>query len=360
MTLWRRRMDNSLIRFYRKRNLFSVWSNNWLPSAVAPLIRAEKPDIVHLHWLGDGALNWSELDQFKVPVVWTLHDPWAFTGGCHYPAGCRRFMLNCGECPQLGSRQLHDLSWWNLRRKKRNVDAVSRWIAPSRWMGVLASQGGILMADRLKVIPNGLDGQLYKRLNGQAARLRLGIADDMVVLVTGAADLSEPRKGVYILPEMLRKLQGMISRRVVVLMVGEVGELSGIWPAEFIWTGSLSTTEELSEVYSMADVFILPSLQDNLPNVVLEALACGCPTVGFNSGGLTDIISNGVTGWVADRIDAGGLALAIYHWLLTGTDRDVTAEVCRRQFDASYTLERHGANLMALYKEVLEEKRLGL
>jgi len=221
----------------------------------------------------------------------------------------------------------------------------------------MAVEGGTISRERLCVIPNGVNGGVFKRLEPDQARMRRNIPDHALVLVTGAVDFSEPRKGVRLLPEVLRRLEAMTKGKCVLILFGAVPERAADWPEGTCWTGPLKTAEEVAEVLGMADVFVLPSLQDNLPNVVLEALACGCPSVGFDAGGFGEIVETGVTGWVADRKDAEGLAEAIHHWLQAAPARKVVADRCRDRFESFYTLDRHAKALIALYGEVLGEGR---
>lgn len=350
---WWSRVDGMAHKLlHPRRKLFTAWSNNLSPTGLAPAINALGADLVHLHWLGYGALHWKELARIEAPVVWTLHDAWAFTGGCHYPGPCTRFQESCGKCPQLRSHRGQDLSWRNLRRKKRHVNAVARWVAPSKWLGRIAAESGTIPPERVRVIPNGLDGDSYSPVDGRAA---WKVPENALILVAGAVDWAEPRKGALLLPEMFRHLRTMTDRPCVPVIFGQPPRNVAAWPEETRWVGPVGTPQGLAEILGMADLFVLPSLQDNLPNVVMEALACGCPTVGFDSGGLVELVESGQTGWVSAQRTARGLAEAVSAWLKVAPRREEVTQRCRSRFESRYTLERHARALVALYDEVRAE-----
>lgn len=352
--LWRARLASIPTRTHRQRRLFSVWSNAWLPSRLAPAIRAAKTDIVHLHWVGDGFLNLAELGRFGAPVVWTLHDAWAFTGGCHYPEGCRRYREACGKCPQLGSNRTTDISARNLISKRRASEAVSRWITPSQWLADLSKRGGVVQEDRLRVVPNGLNGEVFKPLACKELPSKLGLPKDAIILVAGAEDLREARKGTALLPEAVGLVQNALKRQCVLVVFGRnSGLVSGLPGVEVRATGELRTETEVAEVLAGADALLLPSLQDNFPNIAIEAQACGCPVVGFDTGGLREIIVPGQTGMLSAEVSAAGLAGATENWLRHAPARIETSARCRAQFESHFTYEQHAKQIRAVYEEVL-------
>lgn len=355
---WRFKLSHLPLKPYRRRNFFSWWSNDWVPSRMSAKVRDARPDLVHLHWLGDAFLGLSELRKFGAPVVWTLHDTWPFTGGCHYPADCTRYRDGCGSCPQLGSDSEFDLSSANLRRKRRALDCVSRWIAPSAWMGELAQTSPALFHAEVCVVPNGVDGNIFAPGAGEGVRERLGIPTENLVLIAGAVDLKEPRKGVRLLAESVGLFQRSSWKPCTVLLFGRNETILGSVPGiNTVSLGSLSTESQVAQVLAAADLLLLPSLQDNLPNIAVEAQASGCPVVGFDAGGLQEIVQDGRTGGITTNRTAAGLAEALQKWFLVSGPRDDVAKRCRAHFETRFTLERHTTLLRSVYAEVLARSR---
>jgi len=354
-TLGRVLLDRFPLGFYRRKNFFSTWSNNWQPSRLATRVNRAKPDIVHLHWVGGGFMALRDILNFQAPVVWTLHDTWALTGGCHYPNDCRNYIAECGRCPQLGSRAQRDLSWYNLRRKLELLDYVAAFVAPSEWLAKLAIQSRAITSKHIHVVPNGLDGTRFSLGDQAESRRALGLPEDALVMLAGASDLAERRKGGHLLPEAMRRIVAESPRRCVLVLFGANGDVNREWSCTVRWLGTLRQ-EQVVQVYRAADVLLVPSLQDNSPNIAVEAQACGCPVVGFDSGGLREIIEPMQTGWLAPRATADGLADAVQAWLSTVNERtELTAKI-RQRFERKFAFPIHAQRLTSVYTQVLRDR----
>ena len=310
--------------------------------------------MVHLHWAGQGFLGPRQLAQFCVPVVWTMHDTWTFTGGCHYPGGCVRYREECGRCPQLGSTNGRDLSWRNLREKKATFGEVAAWIAPSAWLADCAKRSGWLMPSRVHVIPNALAADAFHPVDRAEARARMGMSRAALVLAAGAMDLREERKGCYLLRDTLAQIAEVRRPCVLLLFGGGQSASYADWPVEVRCVGDLRNDAELAQVYQVADALLLPSLQDNLPNVAVEAQACGCPVVGFDSGGLREIIEHGQTGWLSPRFDSAGLASAILEWMGNAPSEAAVAARCAERHLFRDDPGKHAAALLKIYRAAIE------
>jgi len=355
---WRARLDRLKLRLYPRRRIFAAWSSNWLPSNLAPRINSARPDLVHLHWLGHGFLSLTELERIAAPMVWTMHDAWAFTGGCHCPAECVRYRQDCGACPQLGSMHENDLSRRNLKMKRAHLGRVAAWISPSQWLAEMARESGTIEPARVHVIPNAVDGDVFCPRERMAARRMLGLPEEATLLVAGAMDLSEPHKGCQLLPEAMAHVVAGWPRPIVLAMFGDnKNGKDESWPCPIHWLGRLQTEQEVAAVLGAADVCLLPSLQDNLPNIAVEAQACGCPVVGFDAGGLKEIIEPGHTGWLAESLQAKDLGQAVLHWLRTTPATDVVQVRCRDQYLSKFTPAVHGQELGRLYDKLLSTGR---
>jgi glycosyltransferase involved in cell wall biosynthesis len=359
--LWRARLDRWRLWRYPRRRFFAWWSDNGFPTRTLGPVLADRPDVLHLHWVGDALLAPAELARSVVPVVWTMHDTWPFTGGCHYPGDCDRFAGGCGACPQLGSTHHRDLSAANLLRKQAAwATARITWVAPSRWLAAEAARSRLLAERRIEVIHYGLDPVAFAPLEQREARREMGITDnDLVLLVGTAGDVSDRRKGVSLFADALRRLAPDVSRRALVLTFGggDFQENKGA-AVRIKSLGRIEDLPRLVQAYSAADAFVLPSLQDNLPNTALEAIACGCPVLAFALGGIGDIVIPNSNGLLALSATGENLADLIAQFAaFTKEGRVAMRAAARRVFLERFRADDRASDYAALYAEKVEGRR---
>jgi len=291
------------------------------------------------------------------PVVWTLHDMAPFTGGCNYAVDCERFVARCGACPTLGSSRAGDLSRHIFQRRARAygglATAAVRIVSPSKWMAREAMRSSLLGRFALAVIPYGIDTEAFQPRSRQTARAVFGIPDDMRIVMFVSQYLGNPRKGFDLLIAALKDLN--VGHRVGLLSIG-VGDtrLAGQVPQPHFAIGELKSERLLSFAYSAADVFVMPSRGDNLPNVLLEAISTGTPAVGFDVGGVSEVVRPGITGLLAPRSDVRQLREAIEEMLRNDAKRRELATQCRRIAVAEYALGIQAERYRDLYHEMLD------
>lgn len=342
------RLDRIPLYFYpqRQQTIFSpdFWSN---PLRIR--LARFRSNIVHLHWVVAGLLGVEDLAKLTCPIVWTLHDAWAFTGGCHYTQDCEGFKKLCGHCPQLGSREEDDYSRMLMRRKTKVFQQLDiTVVTPSHWQAGMAKQSSLFAGRRIEVIPNGLDTKTFKPLDRQIARERLGIPSDKPVVLFGAQSMTDPRKGWDLLCDALRNLKWPCT----LLVFGDgnvvVDQASHVTVCQL---GNITDDEVLAAVYSAADVFVCPSREDNLPNTVAEALACGTPCVAFAVNGLPDMIEHRKNGWLAKPFNSAELAEGIC-WLAEHPHPADLRQAAREKAVSDYSMTVMGDRYMALYEDV--------
>ncbi len=345
---------------YRARRKTTFYPG-WLPDSVARRVRRLAPDLLHLHWITGGFLKVSSLRRLQRPLVWTLHDMWAFTGGCHYDEECGRYATGCGRCPALGSRSAYDLSYWGWSRKARAYAGLPLHIVtPSRWLAEAARASPLLSGHPVRVIPNAIDTRVFRPIGKTAARDLLGLPQDRRLVLFGALfATSEPRKGYRYLEPALAQLARLAAQLPAAPLSAVVfGATQPAQPPQFgmpaHFLGTLSDDVSLAALYSAADVFIAPSIQENLSNTVLEALACGTPVVSFDIGGMPDMIEHRRNGYLARPFEADDLAQGL-HWVLESPDRHAALGARARakileEFEAEKIARRH----VELYREVLD------
>ncbi len=315
-------------------------------------------DLHHLHWIAAFIDLTTFFEESNRPVVWTLHDMNPFTGGCHYSLGCRGFEKNCGCCPRLGSEKEHDpsrRSWERKRaafRRKVQEDQLTV-VAPSEWLANEAKQSTLLGGASIHRIPHGLDHTLFRPREPGRARRKMDLerGEGMVVLFV-ADSVTNPLKGFDYMSNALEE----VEIRVPVTLVS-IGRHEPTMPSNLnhVHAGYVEDDKQLSSLYSMADVFVMPSLQEAFGQTALESMSCGTPVVGFDAGGIPDMVRPDETGWLAEKGNVRSLRDAIEAALSNDGERKRKAVRCREVVEEEYTIDRQAGQYEALYESILED-----
>jgi glycosyltransferase involved in cell wall biosynthesis len=338
----------------RGKNLFSPAR---CPDNLAHSVTVFKPDVVHLFWMSSGFMKIETLEQFKKPIVWTLHDMWPFTGGCHYDDECGRFRQSCGKCPILSSANEHDLSrhiWERKQKSWRDVPIVV--VATSHWLAEMARSSSLFKAQRIEVIPNGIDTDKYKPLDKRAAREACGLPQDRHLALFSAFNMTtDKRKGNQLLVPALKKMaQAGWGEKTELVVIGAFApENPPDLGMKMHYMGNFH--DEISQVllYSAADVTVAPSMQENLSNTVMESLSCGTPVVAFNIGGMPDMIDHQYNGYLARPFETDDLAAGMM-WVLDNENRhDMLSQRARQTVVERYTLKAVANRYLELYQSIV-------
>jgi glycosyltransferase involved in cell wall biosynthesis len=296
------------------------------------------------------------IGKFNKPLVWTLHDSWAFTGGCHVPFECKKYRQSCGACPVLGSSREKDLSRWTWRRKERAWrDLNLTVVTPSRWLAECARASALFRGVRVEVIPNGLDTGMFQPRPKEVARDLLDLPHDKKIVLFGAMGVAaDPNKGFHLLQAALRELGRGGADLVAVIFGADDAAGISVPGMTVVSLGRIHDDRKLAVLYAAADLFVAPSLLENLPNTVMEAMACGTPCIAFNQGGMTDLIDHEVTGYLAQPYEAADLANGMQQLLENDGRRQEMSARCRRKVEGEFALEKVAARYAGLYRTVLE------
>jgi len=316
--------------------------------------------VVSLYWINGGFIRPEGLARLTMPVVWRLSDTWPFSGGCHYPGGCDRFTEQCGECPQLAKRSPADRSrqlWQRKQRAWRSLDLTIA--APSQWIAELARRSSLFGERPIVVIPTGVDIERFRPIDRLQARARFGIPQDRFILMFGALDPEgDSRKGFRQLRAALDILgrDASCTNSLAVVFGKQASSDRGEFPVPAIFLGQLDGDDTLAAAYSAADVVIVPSLEDNLPNVAIEAIACGTPVVGFDVSGMPEIVRHQWNGYLAKHTDGAELAEGI-RWTLQDVNRlEALRQNARKFAEEHFDLRRQGGHYLALYDDLLAHR----
>lgn len=316
-------------------------------------------DIIHLHWINHAFLRPKDLEKLVAinkPIVWTFHDSNAFTGGCHVRYSCTHFEQQCGNCPVLKNANPTDASnkiwhWKYQAYQKLKFDII----APSNWMMESVKRSSLLSSRQVNVIPNTLDVSVFKSYDKIEARIKLVLPLDKFIIMSGfMPSRNDLHKGTPYLVEALNILMPKTSAEAMELVVfgnrDNKNTPEFAMPARFL--GTIHDDEKLALCYSAADVFVTASLDDNLPNTVMESLACGTPVVAFTTGGIPDMVIHLHNGYLAQYRSADDLANGI-NWVQNHQDKlklKIQArESIEKRFSENLVAQQH----VELYNNVL-------
>jgi len=352
-------VTRSFARYRNSRpNGFELFSDDRSQHGTALVKQLPQCNVVNLHWIA-GFIDYKSFFTKvpgRIPIVWTLHDMNAFTGGCHYDHGCSKYRDKCGACPQLGSSDATYLSHQIWQRKHNAFSLIEpnrlHIVVPSQWMADEVKKSGLLHRFPITIIPNGLDTEIFAPRNSSVARDALEIPREAKVVLFVADSLNNRRKGFSMLVQALDGLSGVSNLFLLTLGGGNSSFQS---PIPGLHLGHIANDRLLSLVYSVADLFVISSLQDNLPNTVIESLSCGTPVVGFDVGGIRDMVRSSVTGLLATPQDVKALKSAIIQLLRDDERRKEMAANCRHIAVEEYSLEVQAQRYVELYEQILND-----
>jgi len=351
-------LDNLPLRIYKDRT--KVWfSPSWLPfSGIVQKINEIDPDIVHLHWVNGGMMRIEEISKINAPIVWSLHDMWPFTGGCHYDNHCGRFKKSCGYCPVLGSEKKRDLSARILSKKNKEYSKIKSLtvVGLSRWIAQCA-KSSILFTNRKVVnLPNPINTDVFKPFEQSRALELLGLPKGKKIILFGAmGGTSDQRKGFAKLSRALKNLE---SEKIELVIFGSCEpKKSQGFKQKAHYLGHIHDDVTLCLLYNSADVMIVPSIQENLSNAIMESLACGTPVVGFDIGGNCDMIDHKENGYLAKSYDVMDLSKGI-NYILDNPDNKVFANNAREKVMSNFDSKIVSKKFIELYNNILSKSNV--
>lgn len=301
-----------------------------LPSRWPDLVNHSDADLVHMHWVNSEMLSIADIGKLRKPVVWTLHDMWAFCGAEHYTDG-DRYQSGYFSDNRPSYESGFDLNRWTWNRKHKHWKRPFQIVTPSHWLAACVSKSALMRDWPVTVVPNTIDTEVWQPIDQKLARQLLSLPTDVPLLLFGAGGgTRDPRKGFDLLQAALEHLRGQMPQlQLVVFGQGAPKDQVDLgFPIHY--TGRLHDELSLRTLYSAADAMVIPSRQDNLPNTGLEAHACGTPVIAFHVGGLPDIVDHCKTGYLAKPFDTIDLAKGI-QWVIIDENRLNSLSICSRQ-----------------------------
>ncbi len=335
-------------------------SLNWLPNPF--LIRKIKkidPDIIHLHWINGGFVSIRDLKKIAKlgkPIVWTLHDSWCFTGGCHIPYECEKYKYKCKKCPKLNSESKLDLIERNFERKSQIFKEVDFYVTcPSDWLADCAKKSLLLKNKDVQVIPNPIDLNIFKPYPKKKAREKNNLPQDKKLILFGAMNATKDKnKGFEYLCEALKEID-LKSKEVVVF--GNKEELDLGIETRINYLGNINSEKKLAELYSACDVMVVPSLQEAFGQTASESLGCGAPVACFDSSGLRGIVDHKNNGYLSEHKNAKDLARGIEWVLERGWDERIQKNA-REKVETNFGEDIVVKKYMQFYQNLLSENQI--
>jgi len=344
--------------------LFTGDSSGWDLSALQSV---QDVDLINLHWVAEfiNAESLKLLSELGKPIVWTLHDERAFTGGCHYTFGCMNYSQSCSSCPQV----IEELSWLpklnlNARNKLREIPLT--FICPSQWIQGKLRKSKFFneKSHHSQVIPNSIDLNRFKPIEAKAIsslKKELNIEQDSICLLAGSFSLDDDRKGVAFIVDALKGLTSLLKsrglfRKVVLLTYGK-----GTMPIESIETkhlGFIQSETQIARFLNVADLFLSMTREDNLPNSIMESLACGTPVISTDVGGVSDMVIDNYNGKLIQQDNSHQMADAILHSMEDKKRLPEWSANARSTAELNFSHQKQGSEYIKVFNRLLEENSL--
>lgn len=337
-------LDRLPVLFYNKRS-----STLFSPGVIGVSLRYHPlvlwADVVHIHWANHGFVRLSEMKLWNKPVVWTLRDMWALTGGCHQSFECDSFMVNCGKCPSLGSVNDNDLSRFCYNRKRSVFETLDiSWVAISTWMQRKALESNIVNTENIHIIPSGVSELEFYIKEGNSLRIHFGFKPNDTIILCGAGNLRSSYKGFRYMVDCLNKLPETYK----VLTFGTTTFTDEEISQEFRHVGMVDS-DQLVDIYNTSDLFLAPSIAEAMGKTIAEAQLCGLPVVCFENTGPEDIVLHKETGYIAKYKDVKDLCIGVQYCLNTRFDR----QAVRNQVKSKFSISSCSLQYISLYENLM-------
>jgi len=347
-------------KIVKSKRAASAFSPAWLGHDIASCKEIKEADIINLHWINNSFINISSLGKLfktKKPVVWHLHDMWAFTGGCHQSGVCDHYLNQCGDCYFLKNPKKNDLSsrLWkdkNLAYDNANLTIVT----PSKWLAGLAKSSSLFKTYKIYHIPNPIQTNIFKPNSKEESKKKLGLSLEKKYLLFVAMNVSHKFKGFSFLKDAMYILQNNpVMNNVELLVIGSsMEQLRASLPFKTHFLGPIEDEKKMVDIYNASEIFITPSLQDNLPNTVMESLSCGTPVVAFDTGGIPEMVDHLKNGYIGIEQSAEELVRGII--FILASDYSSLSKNARKKVLENYDSEVVAKRYIELFRSLNPNK----
>ncbi len=347
---------------FRRQHLFDIDIAN-AGTDITRLPEFQEADVIHLHWVNQGMLslkNIRKILESGKPVVWTMHDIWPATAICHYARGCEAFQTECRHCPLMSGALDFSYRVWQQKQRMLQGQRVT-YVACSQWLADEARKSALLKGQVVTSIPNPIDTHVFRPQDKQEARQALNLPTDKRIILFVSQRVTDPRKGMSYFVDAVAKLvekhPEMKQNTVVAILGGHAEDVASQLSLPACPLGYVSNPKRIVEVYNSADAFVLPSLEDNLPNTLMESMACGVPCVGFQVGGIPEMIDHRQNGYVARFRDVDDLAAGI-RYVLDEADYAELSKSAVQKVAHSYSQQSVAKRYVEIYESAIQPREM--
>lgn len=352
---------------FRKKHLFEIDIAN-SGNDITSLSVFKKSDVIHLAWINQGMLSLNSIKKIITSdkaVVWTMHDLWPATSICHYPKRCKRYESSCQHCPILpdnGSEKDLSAKIWAKKNKVYNSGHIY-FVTCSKWLCKEAKHSSLLKEHTIQSIPNPIDTHFFKPLDKHEARKKLNLPNDKNIILFVSQRVTDNRKGMDLFIEAInyiaKEYPEIKKNSCIAILGGHAEEIANLLSLPTYPLGYVSDKENIRDVYNAANVFVLPTREDNLPNTIMEAMACGVPCVSFKVGGIPEMIDHLHNGYVAKEHNPQDLAQGI-KWVLNDANYTQLSTAAIEKVIHTYSERNVAEQYINLYYEALAYKNYKL
>lgn len=317
-------------------------------------LKKEDYDIIHLHWVNNGFVGFEELIKTNKPVVWTLHDNWLFTAGCHTTQDCVGFLSSCESCPKLSSYSYQTILNQNFEKKFNQLQKLKnkvRIIVPSRWMYENAIKSKLLSDFKIDLIPNFIDTEIYLPMLKKNACDTLGLDHNKKYILFGASDpLNDFNKGYHYIRQM--DLFGTFNGFNLIIF-GKINNINSIdLNVPYILMDTIFEREKLVSLYNAAEMVLVPSIHESFGQVAAESLSCGIPVLAFDTTGLKDVIDHKINGYLARKYNVEDLING-FNWIISQKKLNKFA---REKVVNNFSKDIIAKKIILFYESLIENK----
>lgn len=308
-------IDRLPLLFYKYQSL-DLFSTSWLPTNISKSIKKFNPDIIHIHWVNHGMLNLNELKYLNYPIIWTMHDDWVYTGGCHVKRNCNNYINKCGKCPILQSNHDLDLSRINWGKKYSIFKSIKNlsFVTVSNWLYDCSKSSSLLKNYEVNVISNTINTDIFKKCNKYFAKDLWNLDHKKKYIIYGGS-LTDPNKSFNELLDNFNLIEYFDFDLIVFGSHKPPFMKVNLPKLNIIYTGLISDDTSLITLYSCADAVIVPSKQESFSQIACEAISCSIPVIAFNYSGVKDIIDHKINGYLAQPYNFNDFIFGI-NWVL--------------------------------------------
>lgn len=359
------RIEKVILRNFEKEteNVFSI-SLIGVDISDNPLIK--EADILHLHWINGGFLSLKSIKKLYrtgKKIVWTFHDSWPFTGGCHVRYDCEKYKVKCVKCPLLKMNFIVDPIKIMWEKKEKLYETVKiRGIVPSTYHYKVVTDSQLGKNFDITMVNNPINTDIYRQYDRDRCREKFNIDKDSIVIAFGAVNVEARYKGLNYLLEALKILanQNDISRYIQLVIFGDgnnklLKSMIEKFELNAVMIGYVSEENELAMLYSASDVFVSPSIEESFGQTFAESMACGTIAIGFDNTGAIDVIDHKVNGYLAKHSDIYDLAEGIL-WGISNSKGNEIRETARKKIINSFNYKKIAKDYLNVYKKTLKEE----